>query len=233
MVTGLHRLEKAFLDLLFPPRCVGCGRVGNYLCPDCRAGISRICPPICRVCGQPVRDRGPCLSCFENHSRVDGIRSAAFFEGPLREAIHAFKYDGVTALGGVLGELLAEGWEAFHPPTEVIMPVPLHRNRRRRRGYDQARILAEQLAQRLEVPILADVLVRVRETVPQVDLGAKDRLENVKDAFACEAKGEIEGRAVLLIDDVCTTGATLNACADALRVHRPRSVWALTLARPR
>ena len=117
-------------------------------------------------------------------------------------------------------------------PAEVIVPVPLHENRLRARGYNQAALLAQVLGQKIGLPISEGTLARVRETLPQVGLGAQERKENVRDAFRCLDDG-LAGRRVLLVDDVCTTGSTLEACSLALRQGRARSIWALTLARPR
>jgi ComF family protein len=144
--------------------------------------------------------------------------------------MHQFKYDGLTALGEPLGELLTEGWRSFRPPGDVIIPVPLHSRRLRERGYNQSAVLAGELGRRVGLPVLERGLARTRETAPQVELNASQRQVNVAGAFECMT-GEICGHAVLLIDDVCTTGATLNACAEALRKQEPRSIWALTLAR--
>lgn len=232
-MISLRRVEQALLDIVFPPRCVHCRREGDYLCSGCRAAISSVTPPTCDLCGRPVSIPGLCSSCLRCPAPVDGIRSVAFFEGPLREAIHAFKYEGLTALSAPLGELLVEGWRRFHPVGDVIVPVPLHYRRARQRGYNQSAVLARELSRHTGIPMLEKVLVRVRETLPQVDLGAQHRWDNVEGAFECHDTGGIGGRAVLLIDDVCTTGATITACAEALRPHEPASIWALTLGRAR
>lgn len=117
-------------------------------------------------------------------------------------------------------------------PADVIVPVPLHASRLRERGYNQAALLARELAQRAEIALNERTLVRKRATAPQVELSAKERRENVHDAFCCSDDGLAE-KHVLLVDDVCTTGATLEACAIALRKSGARSVQALTLARAR
>jgi len=234
MIVNLRRVNKALLDLLFPPHCVSCRREGTYLCPACDGDIPRVIPPVCELCGQPVPVSGPCSSCLRDQQPLDGlnIRSAAFFEQALRPAIHAFKYEGIRALAESLGKILAEGWRTFRPPGEVIIPVPLHARRLRQRGYNQSALLARELSGRIGVPVLEQALVRARDTAPQVDLDARQRQVNVEGAFLC-CPEQIRGRAVLLVDDVCTTGATIRACATALYPHEPASVWALTLARAR
>lgn len=234
MANGLERVQKRLLDLLFPPHCLGCGREGHYLCPTCLAGAPRVKPPCCELCGRPLFRSGFrfCPQCLQAPLVIDGIRSVGFFEGIFREAVHRFKYDRLMALAEPLGELLAEGWRALRPPGEVIVPVPLYSRRLRERGYNQSTLLARELSRRVGLPVLEQTLIRIRETAPQVDLNASQRRVNVTAAFECTT-GEICGHAVLLVDDVCTTGATLNACAEALRKQEPRSIWALTLARAR
>lgn len=232
MIT-LRRVEQALLDIVFPPRCVCCRSEGNFLCSDCRTGISFVTAPTCELCGRPMSAPGTCFSCASRPLTVDGIRSVALSEGPLRRAIHAFKYEGLTALSAPLGELLFEGFRMFRLAGDVLVPVPLHRRRARQRGYNQSAILAHELSRRTGIPVHEKCLMRVRETLPQVDLDAQHRWDNVDGAFGCRDGGEIKGKAVLLIDDVCTTGATIHACSEALVSHQPAAIWALTLGRAR
>ena len=235
----MRQIKDGLLDLLFPPRCIGCGRVGSWLCATCLEEIELIRPPICPRCGRPlaeitgVRHEGRlCYLCQHAPLQIDGIRSVAYFEGTLREAIHRFKYANLRDLAFPLGEMMSTYWRESPLPAEVIVPVPLHENRLRARGYNQAALLAQVLGQKIGLPISEGTLARVRETLPQVGLGAQERKENVRDAFRCLDDG-LAGRRVLLVDDVCTTGSTLEACSLALRQGRARSIWALTLARPR
>lgn len=235
----LKELGNAFVDLLFPPRCVACHRLGPWLCPQCRREIEVIQPPVCLHCGQPL-DEGvapgaKCARCQSASSALDGLRAYAYHSGPLREAIHQFKYEDLRSLTAPLGELMAKGWNALAPDgceIDALVPVPLHASRLRQRGYNQAALLAHELGASLQLPVVEDVLVRVKATAPQVGLGAKARQLNVKGAFQC-VNDSLSGRQVLLIDDVCTTGSTLEAGATALREQGAASVWAYTLARAR
>jgi ComF family protein len=173
--------------------------------------------------------RGLCQVCRASRPVVDGIRSVAYFEGPLRQAVHDFKYRGVRALAQPLAGLLVEYQRTQHLPADVVVPVPLHPQREAERGYNQAALLAEVLGDALGLPVALHLLERVRPTPPQVGLNAAERRSNVHAAF--RATREAAARRVLLVDDVCTTGATLNACGAALKAQGARSVWGLTLAR--
>jgi len=233
-VTGMwQQLKQALLDLLFPPRCVGCRRPDTWLCPECQKGIERIAGPVCRRCGRPVAQSDRlCSSCGGTADPIDGIRSVAYFEGVLREAIHRFKYRGGQALAQPLGQLMVEHWSECEIPAEMLIPVPLHPTRLGERGYNHAALLARELSAKVGLPVEARCLARVRATPLQVNLDAAARRENVRGAFRC-LDDRVAGRSVVLIDDVCTTGATLTACGAALREAGVASVWGYTLARAR
>jgi ComF family protein len=212
---NLARLTRAFLDLIFPPRCVGCGHSGAWLCPACVDGILFYEPPW----PQLLHELHP----------LQQARAAAHLEGPLRQAIHAFKYEGLRALASTLGEILYDCWEADPWPADAIVPVPLHPERLRQRGYNQSWLLARELSLRVGLPIVEGTLVRKLPTPPQVGLDADQRASNVDGAFSCHDE-RLMGRQVLLIDDVLTTGATLRACARAALHGGADAVWAMTLA---
>jgi ComF family protein len=218
--------------LLFPPRCVSCREMGSLLCASCRDKFELIEPPLCPRCGRPRSNGRLCPLCQRDPLQIDGVRSVAYFDGTLREAIHHFKYYNRQALAIPLGKLMSNYWEKSPLPAEIIVPVPLHSNRLRERGYNQAALLARELGKSTGLPVVENGLVRVRATRPQVELNAQERKENVSDAFHC-SNTELKGKRILLIDDVCTTGATLEACSIALQQVSARSVWALTLARAR
>lgn len=153
-----------------------------------------------------------------------------YFEGVLRDAIHHLKYRGRSVLAKTLGSLMATYWMQHPMDCDIVMPVPLHTSRLRERGYNQAALLANEMAQQTGLIVDEHTLVRERATSPQVDLNAKQREENVRAAFRCAGSSPV-GKQVLLIDDVCTTGATLQACATALRQKGALGVRAPTLAR--
>ncbi|MBI4302201.1 MAG: ComF family protein [Chloroflexi bacterium] len=225
-----QRLKGQALDLLFPPRCVSCGQEGALICSTCIASFIPIRPPLCSHCGLPHPEGGRCPVCAEKLGPLDGLRSLFTFEGVMRQAIHSFKYQNLKGLAPTLGQLLFNYWKANPLPAQVVVPVPLHQHRLRYRGYNQSALLAQELGQLTSLPVVDKALLRTTNTPPQAQATtAAQRRSNIKEAFLCQ-KG-LEGKAVLLIDDVCTTGATLEACALALKEAGATSVWGLTLAR--
>ncbi len=227
--SPLQSLWSALLDLIYPPRCVGCQRPGPWLCADCLAAIEPVPEPVCRLCGDMVLAGDLCPACRRHPLRIDGIRSVGLHRGPLREAVHGLKYKRQRHLAPVLAGLMAKRLQVAPLPADVLVPVPLHPDRQRQRGYNQAVLLAAALAGPA-VPILAGSLVRTRPTGTQTHLGRDERMANMSGAFTCR-NGDLAGKRVLLIDDVCTTGATLEACALACRQAGTLSVWGLTLSR--
>lgn len=220
------------LDLVFPPRCAGCRRRGIWLCGPCVAALTRLGPPLCRYCGRPTGGVQTCPDCWRHRPALDGVHSPYLFEGPLRLLIHRFKYRHGAHLAAPLAALLSAGDAVFLRPADAIIPVPLHPRRLRQRGYNQAALLAAALAPRLGLPVVEGCLQRVRDTPPQMGLPAAERRRNVRGAFAC-ADETLRGRRVLVVDDVCTTSATLDACAVALKRSGATVVTGLTLARAR
>ena len=153
------------------------------------------------------------------------------FDGVVRKAIHQLKYRDLKAVAPCLAELLAD-YLGSHPlPGEALVCVPLHPRRLRERGYNQSGLLARELGKRVGLPVIEDCLIRVRQAQPQVRaVDAEERRRNVVDAFACR-DDRVTGKQIILLDDVCTSGATLEACASALKNKGAASVWGLTLAR--
>jgi ComF family protein len=230
--SGWHDATQRLLDLVFPRRCVVCSVGTELLCSSCQRQIEFIRPPVCTLCGQPEAASRRCLSCRRIPLKIDGIRAVGYLEGPLRTAIHRFKYSNVRGLAVPLGRLAVEALLRYDLPVDTIVPVPLHPRRLLERGYNQASLLAAEIAKSQNLAVVDDVLVRARSTMPQVGLSARRRRENVRDAFRCTSN-TLQGHNVLIVDDVCTTGATLEACSLALREVGVGSVWGLVLARER
>jgi len=227
---SLQQVKTALLDLLLPLRCLGCGREGDLICPSCRQSLPGIRLPICQRCGATVSEGNLCRSCINYPLTIDGIRSVFLFQGTVRQSILQLKYRHLKAIAAPLGQLLAE-YLGSHPlKGEVIIPVPLHPRQLRERGYNQASLLAKELGKLIGLPVLEGLLVRVRDTISQArTASAIERRRNVQDAFVCHQG--LSGKQILLIDDVCTTGATLDACATALKAAGASSVCGLTIAR--
>ena len=217
------------IDLLLPPRCGSCRALGSWLCGSCRSRIRRLEEPLCARCGAEVESRRcPCRARLRHLGR---LRAAAAYEGPLERAIHRFKYEGWRALARPLARLLEDRLAVDGVPAGVLAPVPLFGTRRRSRGYNQAELIARELARSLRLP-LGTALERVRDTPPQVGLDRLRRRDNVSGAFAWRGRA-LAGEPVLLVDDVATTGATLEACATALKSAGAGLVTGIVLARVR
>jgi competence protein ComFC len=227
----LNQLQGKVVDFLFPPHCLGCGREGDFLCISCRRTLPRLLPPLCPKCSRPLVREDRCPICQKWTLEINGIRAPFLFQGAVRQAVHQLKYNNFKALAFPLAQLLAEYLETRLLPVEVIVPVPLHPRRLRERGYNQSALLARELGRLTSLPVVEDSLFRLTDTPAQARAAnAEIRRSNVEGVFACR-EGKLEGKQVLLIDDVCTTGATLDSCAIALKRAGVSSVWGLALAR--
>ncbi|HSP10670.1 MAG TPA: ComF family protein [Candidatus Dormibacteraeota bacterium] len=218
------------LELLLPPRCGGCRSVGSWLCGRCRARIRPLEEPLCRRCGVEVESARAECGCRARLRSISRLRSAAAYDGPVESAIHRFKYQGWRRLAGPLALLMAERLAVEGLAARFVLGVPLHPARLRERGFNQADLLAGELRRRLRLGAPPGELVRTRPTPPQVGHDRVWRLANVRAAF--EWRGEpLDGSPVLLVDDVATTGATLDACASALRAAGSGPVMGISIAR--
>jgi len=187
--------------------------------------------PICPRCGKPQASSILCPVCARVQTEIDGIRSAYRFEEVIRKAVHQLKYQNLKAVSFCLAGLLADYLQSNPLPGETIVPVPLHPRRLRERGYNQSNLLARGLGKIINLPVVENCLVRVKETQPQVKtVNIEERRKNVIDAFMCRDE-KLRGKQIILIDDVCTSGATLESCGVALKNKGATSVWGLTLAR--
>lgn len=230
-----RELLRAGLDLLLPPVCPGCGGPAAGLCAICEQNLVRRGQPGCVRCGDPVLVAG--ASCGAEHRE---LRLLAHLVAPWRYAgtggalVRRFKLDGDAGAGRLLVRAMADAWR-----TQIgrawnrawLVPVPLHRTRRRERGFDQAEWLVRALAPRLGYVAAPGVLRRTRATRPQGDPGVLSRDGNVEGAFAVRGARQVVGRDVLLVDDVFTSGATARACAAVLRSAGARRVGALVACR--
>ncbi|MBT9160725.1 MAG: hypothetical protein DDT26_02021 [Dehalococcoidia bacterium] len=229
-MTNLTQIRDLLLDLIFPRRCIGCGAEGELLCLSCLNLFPRLTPPYCQCCAVPFSGGRLCPNCLKSPPAIDGIRSVFLHRGLARDAVRHLKYRNLKALARSLAELMAEYLVSNPLPADIMVAVPLHSKRVRQRGYNQSDLLAEELSRLINLPTASGSFVRLRNTPSQVSLGAEARHSNVQGAFHCK-NPVYQGKGVLLVDDVCTTGATLNACAVALKGAGAASVWALTLSR--
>jgi ComF family protein len=226
-------LER-FLDLCFPPHCTICKKSGQIFCSSCYASIQLLSPPFCKHCHAPLAPNNICRKCADHPLRLSGLRMVSAYQEPLRSCIRAFKYSGNKRLARPLGTLLVQAYKRAGLAADMIIPVPLHAQRLRQRGYNQAQLLAEVCSAELGIPLDISLLTRVRATAAQADLSGRERWKNVAGAFLLHPQSNprvLYKRNILLIDDVCTTGATLEACAAPLFAAGANTVWGLVLAR--
>ena len=237
----LNQLADVLLDLFFPPRCQVCRAVADDpLCETCRSIALFIEQDSCVYCGVPlpVGVPGPLCAYCRRGRQVSGARAVGLHTGALREAVIRYKFHGRRSLAAPLAQMLAdvvarEAQTCGLPLAEcaAMIPVPLHHTRLRWRGFNQAQLLCEELAQEADIPVWPDVLVRHRQTDPQVHLSGDTRRANVRGAFEVRNSPRLRNRSVLLVDDVFTTGATVEECALVLRRAGAAAVYALTITR--
>ena len=245
MIKSMRFLSQ-LIDIIYPPRCHMCGRFFSphedhpppkHLCSDCRATLSPVTHPMCTICGLPFAPSTGqdhlCENCLRKTPWFDLVRAPYLYTGRLREAIHRFKYRSEAHLISSLGPLLSTFAREWIPDSRnsLTIPVPLHRRRLRARGFNQSLLLARVISSGLGTRLDYKSLMRRRHTRAQTGLSKEERRKNVRDAFSVMNPEIIEDKAILLVDDVLTTGHTLNECAKTLKKSGARVVICLTLAR--
>ncbi|MGB8657328.1 MAG: ComF family protein [Candidatus Zixiibacteriota bacterium] len=235
-------LKDDLLDFVYPQTCPICGRpLGRNekdVCDDCWNVLAVLPAPFCPYCKSIFEDHETLTGHLCPHLRkpedrkIIAVRSLGTFDDHYQKLIHRLKYDGKIPLGRRLGQRLGEKvaqekeWLEF----DFVIPVPLHRARRRERGFNQSEILSQGICQATEIPLLKDLLIRKKNTRDQTYLNAQQRSENVRGAFAVKQREKIGGKNIILVDDVTTTGATLNECARTVLEAGAENVFAATLA---
>lgn len=232
--------RSGFVSLFFPEKCPFCrtlvtiqGEETAGLCPDCVEAIEWITTPFCSRCGKPFPKGATanlCSDCLQEKHVFDRGRAAVLYQGIMAEAIQRFKYHGDIKLTDPLSRF----WEKMDLEDlafEAIIPVPLHPSRLRKRGFNQALLLGKVLGRITKKKVFPRALRRIRNTIPQVQLDHSERERNVRGAFAVSRQQEIRDKILLLVDDVFTTGATVDECAKVLKRSGARQVFVLTLAR--
>jgi ComF family protein len=235
--VAARRWADVASHLLFPKVCFACDRADaggdGVLCRACRAAMGQVRrAPYCRRCGKtvgPFASTAPCSRCSDGAPTAEVLRVGEYLE-PLSQLITAFKYSGREELGGTLGDWAARAARGLSAEAfDAVVPIPLHRNRRRARGFNQAERIAAVVAARFGRPMRSELL-RVRDTPPQVGASAAERERNVADAFSTVRDARVTGLRVLLVDDVMTTGATAFEAARTLKRAGAESVHLLVVA---
>lgn len=240
MISAVQRGWGSLIDFLLPRLCCGCGdRVMApelLVCPDCVKAIPPLIQPVCGRCGCPdarVKDADTCTNCPTGVIWFSRARAATGFAGTAQTAVFRLKYQGRTEYADFLGDAMVKEFLVDRDPGNVglILPVPLHSTRQRSRGFNQSALLGRHIASHLQVPFDPKVLKRTRPTITQTRLKKKQRRQNVLGAFQCIKPGLVCGKHILLVDDVYTTGSTLNECARVLIDAGAASVECLAYAR--
>ena len=240
--TQALKTGKYLLHILFPRTCFSCGKDLDWdatfpLCPTCENGLTLPGPLICARCGVVLKSGGAhCFHCRgskEDTFKCKIIRSACNFNEFSRGLVHALKYQGADYVAPYMGEFMARRFSMFTQFADVnlVIPVPLYKARLKKRGYNQSELLARAFCKAANLTLDTTSLLRVRDTQSQTHLGRKERQENMADAFTVSNPPTVKGKTILLIDDVATTGATLEACAQALRKAGAKRIMAFTFAR--
>jgi ComF family protein len=228
MPKVIDALTRITADLLFPPQCALCGAGGTLLCDECADALPRAEGIRCDICWMPVR-AGRCSHCVAEPPRFTSLRAAFIMEDGARRLAHELKYEGMTALAEPMAELMVRQVDLDN--ADIVVAVPLYRSRERARGYNQAAALARHLAAPIEVRFDARALRRVRNTEPLAKTMHREQRRTIVNGAFAARRERVEGRRILLIDDVVTTGATLDACAAALLDADATEVRCLTWAR--
>ena len=237
MQKNLFRIfYEALLDLIYPRRCPVCDKAvkpfGNLICEECEKKVKYIRAPFCGKCGKELKDKRAfyCHDCARRKHEYD--RGMALFSYPdLAESIYRFKYAGRQEYAAYYGErmarVLGKKILALHP--EALVPVPIHTARRRARGYNQAEVLAKELGARLDIPVDTKLIKRVRNTRAMKDLSAAERQNNLKKAFKI-CRNDVKLDTIIIIDDIYTTGSTIDAMAELFRRSGVRHIYFAALA---
>lgn len=224
-----YRAVWGALDLLFPPDCAGCGKKGTRWCGDCRSRTIVLNGLLCEVCGLPQKRSGLCEACANERPPFRSLRAWTVFGEPVRSALHRLKYYKDQSLGDMLAAEMLPFTRELGWKIDMMTPVPLGKQRKRKRGYNQVAMIAIPLSLGMEWKYAPRALMRRKETRSQVGLTYEERRANMHCAF--EAKRWVSGKSVLVMDDVSTTGSTLSAATEALYQSGARDVYALTVAR--
>ncbi len=225
----LKEVKAIIIETIFPKTCLSCGKIGDFFCQQCQAKIRKIELPLCPFCRRISAQGHSCLKCRQKKA-LNGATVYGYYQSqPLKLAIKALKYGNIFGLSEYLAKILIEKIEKDNLQFDIITSVPISKKRLRERGYNQTELLGRVIAEYFKKPFFMG-LIKAKDTLPQVGLKRTERLYNLKNSFVVTA-GDIKDKKVLLIDDVLTTGATLNEVAKVLKKAGARQVWGAVLAR--
>jgi len=235
---NLKKITSFILDLIFPVYCSGCGKEGSYLCQNCAEEIIQTTKFFCPVCQKLSFCGQVCPSC-QKKSYLDGLIWIAPYQNQvLRKMIYSFKYEFARKMAKPLASLMAktilnsELINLFSPKEAwLIVPIPLQNKKLKERGFNQSELLAEEVSNQIKIPLVIGVLIKIKNTPSQTKLKERERKENVKGAFSTKNINLVKDKKIILIDDVTTTGATLEEAAKVLKRAGAKLVWGLVLAK--
>ncbi len=235
----IRKIEN-LLNWIYPPKCILCGELlplqkpERDLCINCIADFPWMKPPVCKRCGKSIEsNQAYCISCQKKISYFDrGF--CVFHYGVVKRAIAELKYQGYKQNADILGCIMAEYMKRFFTEyidkIDFMIPVPMFAKKQKARGFNQAELLAKAIHQQIDIPILQNICIRIRNTIPQNGLSPAQRIENLKEAFALTQPEAVNRKRILLIDDIFTTGTTINQCAITLKRAGADTVYFLALA---
>ena len=237
----LNSLKNLFLDLVFPVRCLGCKAFSDqYLCDDCEKTIKFNNEFFCIFCNARSSYRQICLKCLNNHAPDQCLSSVSYKQPAVNLMVSSLKYSFVKDVSKSMGKFLTiylgilqqRGLIDFDPSKICVMPVPLHSRRLRWRSFNQSELLAKEVADYFKIKMYKNILTRVKNNKPQAQIESKkERQKNIKNCFLCKKSKNIKEKTILLVDDLVTTGSTLNECAKVLKFAGAKTVIGLTFAR--
>ena len=238
-MNEIKKLFNKIIDVVFPPdiTCIMCGNEVNNsefcLCDDCEGSLQK-CEKVCEVCGTPVRSEAHfCVVCSENKRLFDYARAPLVYKDNVIRAVHNFKYNGNKYLARPFAKIMLSSYNELKSLVggfDLIVPIPLHKTKLKKRGFNQAELLAKEVSLLTDVP-MENVAIRVKNTSTQTDLSKSERKLNLENAFDLLDKSKVKNKNVLIIDDILTTGATTESLAEILRKAKAKNICVLTFAR--
>jgi len=238
MKNFLSLTKEFILDLLFPKFCLNCGKEENYLCDNCFSLIDILERQYCPFCNSPkvVIDNKTCSFC-KRTKNLTGLYCAASYENfIIKKLVNQFKYGScIKELSKPLSFLITAHFNAlgvkFTKAHIILIPVPLYKKKQKQRGFNQAEEIGKNLSEYLKIPILNNVLIKTKQTLSQIELKKDQRKENIKGVFSVQYPELIKNQKILLIDDIFTTGSTMEECAKVLKEKGAKKVWGVVVAR--